>query len=711
MDIKYTTQDRGNKKDYQQYLQAMDAISIEKVASASVFFQPKDGNTIVDVGMASGTSTAILAQLFPNQHIIGVDINPKMVEIANDLYTMPNLTFKEDDGEKLLTFEENTISGFINCSAIHHITSYNDYDSNRALSTLKRQVDLLKENGILVIRDFVKVEQKEVVVELSTLDKKDRPNDADLFIQFSKTARSLATEQGFPIAELPSLRTNTKRFQAYYTDVVEFVRRKDYYANWNIELQEEYGYYTQSDFETIFKELGLRIIVSAPIYNQWIINNRYKGEFTIYDLNGNDIGFPPTNYLIAGEKVVQGKDIQLVRHLPKAQVPFLKHSSFINKNTKQIYDVVERPNSVIDIIPYRNTNEGLKIIAKHGYPRPLANLNTDSPIIDCKHYSGYITEGIALGESNDLCAELQRRFKIQANETMFTNSLSYYTSPGGINERVKALFLPLEKTIKQNLPLDGSITGFKDSGFLHEYDAAQLLSTAQTGALVEARLELNIYNLFFNLKIALPKWLGLKPTITTTTELKITNIHDLLSINTQVYENSLENAEFMRSSRAYFSETKQMHSNTILEYVYPRTYSCNTVVTIPVVKKEDQVYIGLERRDLPVPQSFSGNSSIVTVPAFRLNKNIAHFNQLEQYLSSLKIEGCQVTHYSKLGEKYFPSIGITPEQAYPYLVHLDKPSEQLYWVSLDELLKNIQKIQDAHLLIAIFRLNHCIKNQ
>lgn len=48
MDTNYTTQDRGDKKSYQQYLDAMDAISIEKVASASVFFEPKRGNTIVD---------------------------------------------------------------------------------------------------------------------------------------------------------------------------------------------------------------------------------------------------------------------------------------------------------------------------------------------------------------------------------------------------------------------------------------------------------------------------------------------------------------------------------------------------------------------------------------------------------------------------------------------------------------------------------------
>lgn len=117
MSTNYTGQDRGDTKSYQQYLEAMDAISVEKVASASVFFEPKKGNTIVDVGMASGTSTVILSKLFPEMKIIGVDINPKMVQIAQETYNYPNLSFREDDGEKLNIFANNSVNGFFNCSA------------------------------------------------------------------------------------------------------------------------------------------------------------------------------------------------------------------------------------------------------------------------------------------------------------------------------------------------------------------------------------------------------------------------------------------------------------------------------------------------------------------------------------------------------------------------------------------------------------------
>lgn len=709
MSTSYTTQDRGDKKNYQQYLEAMDAISVEKVASASVFFEAKKENTIVDVGMASGTSTAILAKLFPDLKIIGVDINPKMVQIAQETYNYPNLSFREDDGEKLNTFENNSVNGFFNCSAIHHITSYNGYDTNKALNTLRRQVELLKDKGVLIIRDFVKPKEQEVIIELSSVDKSDRPNDAELFIQFSQTARSLASanERGFPIQEINTIKKDTRRFQAYYTDVVEFIRRKDYYANWDIELQEEYGYFTQEEFEEIFRELGLRIILSSPIYNQWIINNRYKNQFAVYDLSGKQIGFPPTNYLIAGEKISKGKQIQLIRHLPIKDNSFLRFSSYLNLNTKKIYDVVERPNNVLDILPFYKQENGFTILAKHGYPRPLANVKTDNSVLDGKHYSGYIPEGITVGETENLKIVLDKRFGINRESyTDITQSLNYYTSPGGINEKVFSKLIELTNPVTANKNLSGGFSGFEESGYIHEYDAAQLLNTAQTGALVEARLELNIYNLFFKQNVPLPKWLGEKMKIKFDRFLKPTPFSALLSLCRKDYEKSEEQAGFLTTRRAYFSEMGIENSNAIFEYVYPSTVSSNTLVTLPVFRKDAQIYVGLEVQSLPVPQIHSENSTIITAPAKRLPKDVHNIHDLEKYISKMKIGKGKIERYSKLGEKYFPSVGVTTEQVYPYLVCLDRPAKSLNWVSLSDLYQNMDKIEDAHLLICLCRLIH-----
>ena len=709
----YSTQDRGDKQEYHQYLEAMDAISIEKIASASVFFEPKPGNTIVDVGMASGTSSAILAKLFPQIQIIGVDINPQMVEIATSRYRMPNLSFRIDDGEVLSGFESESVNGFFNCSSIHHITSYNNYDNNHAINTIKRQSELLRDKGILVIRDFVKPREEEVILELSTADKKDRPDDVELFLHFAWTARSLAAqgERGFPFKMLKPNNPGTQRFQLFLSDATEFIRRKDYYSNWDIELQEEYGYFTQEEFENCFHQMGLRIILSSPIYNQWIINNRYKNQFHLFDLSGNEIGFPPTNYLIAGEKVKQGKKIILIRHLPRLEKTFLHYSYYKNKETHQIYDVVERPNEVEDIIPYYMEGNTLTVMAKHGYPRPLANVETGSPVPDGKKYSGYIPEGLTISKNSALENELSERFGIERNQYSSTDRLlSYYTSPGGINERVTSYLVNLN-SIKPKVLQQSSAkghSGFRDMGSIHLYDAAQLLNTAQTGALVEARLELNIYRLFAKFGLPLPKWLGETMEIAETEIKSTSSLQDILCIKKQAFMPCSENADFLCTQRASFKETDIENSRTILEYVYPNNLSSNTLVTLPVCKYHREVYVGLELRDLPVPQIFSGNSSLLTAPAKRLPKSVKSMFDLTTFISKMNIEGVSVKRYFKLGEKYFPSIGTTTEQVYPYVVQLDKPSEKLSWLKLSELIDNMNIIEDAHLLICLARLQHAL---
>ena len=711
MDAIYDLQDRGNQKEYQQYLEAMDAVAVEKVASASVFFEPKKGNVLVDVGMASGTSSAILANLFPELSIIGVDINPKMLEIAQAGYQLPNLSFRIDDGELLNTFEPGSVNGFFNCSSIHHITSYNGYDANRAWKTLERQTELLKENGVLVVRDFVKPEEQEVFLEVSSLPKQNQPSDADLLELFSLTARSLAVEneRGFPLVEVKSYIPDRRRFRLFYSDAVEFIRRKDYYENWEVELQEEYGYFTQHEFEVCFSKLGLRIILSTPLYNPWIIRNRYRAQFVLYNLQGEIMGYPPTNYMIVGEKVpFKGKRIYPVRHLPGRDNSFLSFASYQHKETKKIYDVVERPNEVVDFIPFYQGNDRLEIWAKHGYPRPIVNVQTDSSTIDDKHYSGYITEGIAVGGCKEPATVLYERTGIQVTDRNLCKGLSYYTSPGGINERITSFLAELETPFHETFLLKNVYEGLENETILHKYDAAQLLKTAQTGALVEARLEMNIYNLFRRLSIPLPRWLGESMELTEQSVPEKTTVRNLISMNHHHFERIESTANFLKTDRVMFGTTI-LGNKSILEYVYPVDFSTNTLVALPVCKSCGDVFVGLEIRDLPVPQQYSDNSCLVTAFAKRLPKSVCNYTQLEDYIRQLNIFDASVIRFFKLGEKYYPSIGVTPEQVYPYVVQLDHPTSQLKWISLHSTIEQLEEFEDAHLLICLLRLWHAMQ--
>jgi ubiquinone/menaquinone biosynthesis C-methylase UbiE len=709
----YSEQDRGDSDRYNKYLSGMDSVIVEKIASASVYFPHIEGTTIVDIGMASGTGTYILAVLFPKCKVIGVDVNPKMVEIANKTHQLPNLEFIIDDGEKLEKLEQEKIIGFFNCSSIHHITSFNDYSPHKAYLTIKRQTELLKEGGVIVIRDFVKPEDRDIIIEFSKDD--EGKSNSQLLQQFSKTARSLsaANQRGFPLIHLEET-----KFRINQIDAIEFVRRKDYLADWEVELQEEYGYYSQEEFEQAFSEMGLRTIASGPIYNPWIIKNRYNGKFKITDLDGNDLGFPATNYIIAGEKVgSRGTKLQAIRHLPIADESFIKLNSYRNVVTEDVFDVAQRPFPVIDILPYYTGTDGnIKIITKHGYPRPIVNQINKRETIDKKNYSGYLTESItamkgALSENNLVAETLSQRASIKKELINQTDkSLTFYTSPGGIDELVESYHVELKTN---NIDIvdnqKSNFSGFIESGQIREHDAIQLLKSIQVGALPDVRLEINLYNLFYKKIIDFGNWLNDKLVIKSINELPSEKLTDLLeNESSQKYESISTEVGFLKQFRTKFYEYKRENSTSIFEYVVPDKTSLNTVVTLPVYSCHGKIYLGIESRFLPVPQIQEGNSFILTAPAYRMPKNITSVTKLEKYISALSIGDSTVEGFTKLGEKYLPCPGMTPEQVYPYIVNLSQPTKSLHWIPLDELFKERHRIRDGHLLLAIFRVLHAI---
>ena len=706
----YADQDRGDKSKYQRYLAGMDTIIVEKVASASAYFSEKEGHAIVDVGMASGTSSYILALLFPKTKIIGIDINPKMVDIAKSNYSLPNLEFRTDDGETLKTLDKEKICGFFNCSSIHHITSFNNYAPQKAYLTLKRQAELLCEEGVLVVRDFVKPKHEDIFIHFP--DNEQGHFDADLLEQFARDARSLSAdnERGFPIKKIEN--TSEPTYQLSFPDAVEFIRRKDYLKDWKIELQEEYGYFNQEEFENVMSTLGMRTIVSQPVYNSWIINNRYNGKFKLTNTDGAILSTPPTNYVIAAEKVInKGTVLKIARHLPIHNNSFLKLQSFVHQQTNAIFDLAHRPGSVVDLLPYYIENENVKVIAKHNYPRPI--INTLDTIIDQKKYSGYIIEGITASANKNATSQhikdiLAERTGIdEENILTITKGLQFYTSPGGINESVNAYRVQIAKS-PQNLKTLGTFSGFKESGKIIAYDALQLLKSAQVGALPEARLELSLYHLLNDLQKPLGKWLNEEIQIKETPKIEISNLQDLLEKRNHLFTPSAYAANFLKHRRSKFYEYQQEDSETIFEYIEPQHHSSNTIVTLPVFSHQNEIFLGIEKRDLPVPQINEGNSTILTAPAYRLPKQVTNIFEMKNFIYAQKMFNCKVESMQKLGEKYIPCAGLSPEQVYPYIVTLNAPSKDLHWISLNTLYENSAQLRDGHLLICLYRLKHFV---
>lgn len=91
------------------------------------------------------------------------------------------------------------------------------------------------------------------------------------------------------------------------------------------------------------------------------------------------------------------------------------------------------------------------ILGKQGFPRPLLGAETGSPNLDGSNFAGYLTEPISAmtpdidGSLATVEQVLARRAGLLPGRIVgVKDSLRYFTSPGGLNERVTARLVELQ---------------------------------------------------------------------------------------------------------------------------------------------------------------------------------------------------------------------------------------------------------------------------
>jgi hypothetical protein len=236
----------------------------------------------------------------------------------------------------------------------------------------------------------------------------------------------------------------------------------------------------------------------------------------------------------------------------------------------------------------------------------------------------------------------------------------------------------------------------------------------------DARLEINIYRLLRELKRSASSWIGaeIKPTIQDLpNDFSVSEISGLQMENRAVFEPiEFEENNFLKLRRSEFIEENsngEQISKAEFEYVVPKSFSKNTVAAIPFFQTQNEIFVGIEFRDLPAPQRFTGNSHLACVPAWRLPFSIEHKFDLEPFLRErFPIDfRTEVNKVWELGGSYFTSAGVTPEIVYPMAVELKAENltkTDLRFFKTVHLLDNENNIKDAHLLILLNRLAHAL---
>ncbi len=726
------SQNRGDLSAYDRYLAGMDTSMRQKVAltAAHLLGQGK----VADMGMGSGLGSHALAALYPNLQVVGVDLDPVMVELAQERYRLPNLSFKVGDIAQPV-FESESLDGIFDSSVMHHVTTFGGYRYENAAKALEAQVTQLKEGGVLIVRDFVAPDGGDVFLDLPADDGDDSKDPAtcstaSLFERFATEFRSLAEVPGFQYQRVVegTPRPGWRRYRLPMRMAAEFILRKDYRRDWVAEVKEEYCYFTQAEFQDAFVRMGLRMLASTPLRNPWILRNRWQGKCEIRDLEGQALEFPPTNTILAGERVAPGEGVAFRNGGEVEPLGFLRMGSFRHRDSGEVFDLVSRPHRTLDVLPYFHQNQELFVLARMSYPRPiLGSMAHASTTLHGGRPSGYLTEPLSVLQTDQpigftVEAMLAKRAGIAPSAILgFTEGATYYPSPGGILEEVQSVLVETEPVFVQG-HIDHH-SGFSTSGRVRAIEAQQLLRSAQVGGLPDARLELNTYELMLRLRVAPGAWIGEEITLKDNPEPlpKASVVVDpwRKGATRRVFDcvSTEFSPHYLNLHATRFEEVDaqaKVVADGVLEYVVPSEASTNTLAVALLYRHEGEIYIGLEDRDLPAAQGFTGNSALLAAPAWRLPRSVQNLAMSKAWAQErlAKEFGVIVQGLLELGGSYHPTAGLTPEIVYPLAAEVKEwtiTSGSLVWANLKSLLHERSEILDGHLRILTLRAGHALK--
>ena len=297
---------------------------------------------IVDEGCADGALLAVIARDFPDSDLIGIDIAAEFIARCRERQRAGDFggsfVFFHQRNITQPLFEANSIDTTLCNSTLHELWSY-DVQEQMVRAYLAEKYRQTARNGSFVMRDVVGPEngEREVYLWLNDED----GNTDDIFREcddpqalaqqlnglstngrFQRFARDFLSE-----ARSAGQRSAETEIQYRLTEIdgetyailplrsaCEFMSKKDYTANWDSEMFEEFAFWGFSQWKTALQMAGFHVIenpnepqTGSRVYtNPWIVENRWQGKVALYEMGGNGrllpLPYPPTNIVLVGEK-------------------------------------------------------------------------------------------------------------------------------------------------------------------------------------------------------------------------------------------------------------------------------------------------------------------------------------------------------------------------------------------------------------------------
>ncbi len=657
-----------------------------------------EGAVVLDMGCGDGKVTYAMAALNPKITFIGVDKSKKSITQATEKYIASNLKFKVGDVSADL-FEPESIDAIINSYTLHKVFSNARYNERIVADTLHKQFTMLKNNGIMFIRDYAKPAQSEFVL-IEMHDKKGSSDDlanlseVELLIWYSKHAQPKQNTGcgGFFLEELPPRFPRTRLFRLPYKWAYEFIMRKDDRKLWKSNLPFEYTFFTTQDFKHELHNLGARVQYSASHWDDEYIKKHFDGHFRLLQNDGNPLGDPPTSFIAVAKKQPERTSLNVTeRRITQDEAGTLEIKTLLDQKDGTLVDVVSRDKEFAEILPYRISDDGRLYIYLHDdIVRAIPNsVRRSGSNIDEREWSGHMLEAISTDYDNIVSlgkttpesavkfAKSYLDLKPQDGELIKEGPI-YYPDPNYIDERIHTYYLNIKKDAKTLLPKRKILETqrFQEKGILRELNAQNVLDAIAVGLIPNSRLELQILSLMQHSKIKAENWVSKDLKIAEGEIKRVFNVEKFLKQASDNYKNFKEvksSAGQLRTINSIFVEEGQSQggqtglSSENVDFVISDEKTINTAVVLPLTKSlKGDIHAGFLTKHMPIPQRFEGNGLSISAPQFNIPKEITNYKMLKQFIA----EKFSVTPdlVIKLGESYFSHTGITPQRIHPFAI-------------------------------------------
>ena len=320
-----------DNRNYSSYARGMNEIIRLKYLDIRNAIRP---GRIVDEGCADGALLAEVSRDFPDSDLFGIDLSAEFAGRFSERQRAGEFggAYVHFFHRNLLDriFEPDSIDTTICNSTLHEIWSYVEQEKT-VRSYLAEKLRQLRPGGRLIIRDVVGPEKGDELAFLychdedgDDLPKNDdwktsgnRPPDwlkalstRSRFFVFAHDFLAGRRGNGKPAFKFQSVDRSQPGFLLSLRSAAEFLSKKDYSDNWRSEVNEEFSFWSFTQWKQVLSESGFRVLENpnhpeqgSRVYtNPWIVKNRYEGHAQLFSAGGAALSWPPTNMVLVAEK-------------------------------------------------------------------------------------------------------------------------------------------------------------------------------------------------------------------------------------------------------------------------------------------------------------------------------------------------------------------------------------------------------------------------